>query len=87
MLNVKWVNAENCILGFETLTSEAPLPCLYNKELPITLDCDASSYRVGEMISHLFTDKFEKPTAYASRRLNSRRLIIPNWIGEVPIGS
>ena len=42
----------------------------YNPELPLILECDASPYGVGAVISHRFPDNIERPIAYASRSLN-----------------
>ena len=34
------------------------------------LDCDASNYGVGAVLSHVYPNGDEKPVAYASRTLN-----------------
>ena len=43
----------------------------YNPQLPIKLDCDASAYGIGAVISHVFPDKTERPIAYTSRTLTA----------------
>ena len=43
----------------------------YDLNLPITLACDASSFGIGAVISHHFPNGEEKPTAFASKTLNS----------------
>ena len=43
----------------------------YNPELPLVLECDASPYGVGAIISHHFPDGVERPIAFASRSLNA----------------
>ena len=50
------------------LTS-TPVLCIYDKKLPLKLDCDASSYGVGAVLSHVYPDKSERPIAFASRTL------------------
>ena len=67
----KWGEAESDAFSLlKQKLTEAPLLCLYDKSLPITLACDASSYGVGAVLSHAFPDKSEKPIAFASRSLN-----------------
>ena len=41
----------------------------YDASLPLKLACDASSYGVGAVISHIFPNGEERPIAYASRTL------------------
>ena len=43
----------------------------YGTAKPLKLDCDASSYGVGTVLSHVIEDGSEKPIAYASRTLSS----------------
>ena len=42
----------------------------YNTAMPLKLDCDASPYGVGAVLSHLYEDGSERPIAYASRTLS-----------------
>ena len=42
----------------------------YNPDLPVKLDCDASAYGIGAVLSHVFSDGVEKPIAYTSRTLS-----------------
>ena len=42
----------------------------YGRKIPIKLACDASSYGVGAVLSHVYPDNTEKPIAFASRTLN-----------------
>ena len=41
----------------------------YDRDLPLSLACDASSVGVGAVIFHTFPDRKERPIAYASRKL------------------
>ena len=51
------------------LTS-APVLAVYDKKLRIKLDCDASKYGVGAVLSQVNANDEENPIAYASRTLN-----------------
>ena len=42
----------------------------YNPNLPLKLDCDASSVGLGAVLSHVMKDGTERPIAYASRSLS-----------------
>ena len=50
--------------------TEAPLLAMYDRTLPVKLACDASSYGLGVVLSHVYPDNTEKPIAFASRTLN-----------------
>ncbi len=52
----------------EQLSSRAIL-AHYDSSLPLRLACDASSYGVRAVISHVFPDGSEKPVAYGSHTL------------------
>ncbi|KAF4527517.1 hypothetical protein B566_EDAN015617 [Ephemera danica] len=41
----------------------------YDEKLPLVLACDASSYGVGAVLSHLMPDQSERPISHASRTL------------------
>ena len=67
---VQWTWTKECQQAYEAckqgLTSDALLVhCDGNREL--RLACDASSYEMGAVISHVMDDGQERPTAYASR--------------------
>ena len=53
----------------EIITSEMVLTH-YDPNLPVTLACDASSYGLGCVLSHVMPNGEEKPIAFASRTLN-----------------
>ena len=54
------------------LTS-APVLAVYDKKLRIKLDCDASKYGVGAVLSQVNANDEENPIAYASRTLNKSK--------------
>ena len=56
---------ENCK---KALTSDKLL-VHYDSQKPLVLDCDASPYGLGAVISHIFPDGTERPVAYASRSM------------------
>jgi len=53
----------------ESLTSLKVL-VHFNPDLPIVLECDASQYGIGAVISHRFPDGVERSITYASRSLS-----------------
>ena len=63
----KWIWTEECDSAFQTckemLTSDAVL-VHYDSTRPIKLACDASSYGLGAVLSHVFDDG-EHPVAFA----------------------
>ena len=71
----KWTNIEQS--SFEILKQcllNAPILAMYDKNLPLKVDCDASQYGLGAVLSHVYPDKSEKPIAYASRTLNKSEI-------------
>ena len=71
----KWTNIEQS--SFEILKQcllNAPILAMYDKNLPLKVDCDASQYGLGAVLSHVYADKSEKPIAYASRTLNKSEI-------------
>ena len=68
----KWAWTEECDTAFKTckalLTSEAVL-VHYDTQKPIKLACDASSYGLGAVLSHVSEDG-EHPIAFVSRSLS-----------------
>ena len=71
---VQWVWPKNCDKAFresKRLVAESELLVHYDTQKPLTLACDASSYGVGAVISHIMDDGSERPIAFASRTLNA----------------
>ena len=71
---IPWEWGKGCESAFKQLKQVLASPKVlahYNPDLPLKLDCDASAYGVGAVISHQFPDGSERPIAYASRALTS----------------
>ena len=67
-----WVWDKGCEQAFMKLKqvlASSEVLAHYNQELPVKLDCDASAYGVGAVLSHTYPDGTERPIAYASRTL------------------
>ena len=72
--NVKSEWTPKCDSAFEEvkqLVVSRQILTHYDPILPLKLDCDASCYGIGAVISHTFPDGSEKPVAFASRSLTS----------------
>ena len=70
--NTPWKWSDECQDTFETLKerlASSEVLVHYDPALPLKLDCDASAYGVGAVLSHIFPDGEERPIAYASRTL------------------
>ena len=68
-----WAWSKSCQQTFtklKTLLASTEVLAHYDMKLPLRLDCDASAYRVGAVLSHKFPDGSERPIAYASRTLS-----------------
>ena len=72
--NVRWEWSDDCKKAFkackEGLTSDSLL-VHYDLNRKLRLACDASSYGLGAVLSHVMEDGQERPIAYASRTLSS----------------
>jgi len=67
-----WNWSKQCQKAFDELKSKlasTEVLAHYDPMLPIKLDCDASAYGIGAVVSHVLPDKTERPIAYASRTL------------------
>lgn len=64
-------------LSFENLKQvllTAAVLAIFDQNLPLKLDCDASQHGLGTLLSNVYTDKSERTIAYASRALNKHEL-------------
>ena len=72
--DVEWSWTSECEQVFKrskTLICGADILCHYDSSKPMKLACDASSYGLGAVISHISPDGTEKPIAFASRTMTS----------------
>ena len=70
----RWVWSKECKEAFgllKTKLASSEVLAHYDPKLPLRLDCDASPYGVGAVLSHKYPDGLERPIAYASRTLTS----------------
>ena len=68
-----WAWSKSCQQAFTKLKARlasTEVLAHYDMKLPLRLDCDASAYGVGAVLSHKFPDGSERPIAYASRTLS-----------------
>ena len=71
--DVKWQWNKECDSAFSSLKKQLAFQSVlvhYDVNLPVKLACDASSYGLGVVISHVMPDHSERPIAYASRSLS-----------------
>ena len=71
--NVPWKWTGKYQTTFETLKEKlasSEVLVHYDPDLALKLDCDASAYRIGAILSHTFPNGEEKPIAYASWTLS-----------------
>ena len=69
-----WVWNKACNQAFNKLKAKLAsheVLAHYDPQLLIKLDCDASAYGVGAVLSHQYSNGQERPIAYASRTLSS----------------
>lgn len=64
--NTKWCWTRQCVEAFRQLVLTHS-----NPEFPVKLACDASSYGLGAVLSHVLGDGSERPVAFVSRALSS----------------
>ena len=67
----KWENDQKVAFKkAKKMLSEAPLLVHFDPTQEIVVHTDASPYGLGSVLSHVFTDKVEKPVCFASRSLS-----------------
>jgi hypothetical protein len=72
--DVKWKWTNDAQIAYETCKqslSSDDLVVHYDTKRELRLACDASSYGLGAVISHVMEDGQERPIAFASRTLNT----------------
>ncbi|XP_076298593.1 uncharacterized protein LOC143217833 [Lasioglossum baleicum] len=68
--NEKFVWSKECQEAFNWLKNELIEPRVlahYDPKVKLMLACDASSYGLSAILSHMYSDSTEKPLAYASK--------------------
>lgn len=68
----KWKWSQDCEKAFSDLKEQlasAQVLVHCDAKLPLKLACDASSYGLGAVLSHVMADGQERPIAYSSRTL------------------
>ena len=71
---VPWSWQPQCQEAFESakeLLQSAKVLARYDVNLPIKLACDASSFGIGALLSHVMPGDEERPVAFASRTLSA----------------
>ncbi len=71
--DVVWKWSDQCDRAFTQCKQMIASPRVlthYNPKLPLRLACDASSYGLGAVLSHIMPNGCERPIAFASRTLN-----------------
>ena len=55
----------------------SPVLAHYDHELLVKLTVDSSSYALGAVLSHIYSDRSERPVAFASRVLSDSECKFP----------
>ena len=74
MFDAPWTWTETCQVAFKKLKElllNSPLLAHYDRNKPVRLAVDVSSYGLGAVLSHVSSDGEGKPIAYASRSLSA----------------
>ena len=71
----KWTRTEQVSFkNLKKVSLTAPVLAIFDQNLWLKLDCDASQHGYGAVLSHVYPDKSERSIAYASRTLNKHEL-------------
>ena len=74
-MNWEWGDEQKHAFAIlKTKLIRPPVLTIYDGKLELKLDCDASMYGLGVVLSHVYPDGNERPIAYASRSLNKHEL-------------
>lgn len=67
----QWTDEQQeAFTNLKSKLSDSPILMTYDSRLKLKLACDASSFGVGAVLSHVLEDNSERPIGYASRSLN-----------------
>ena len=75
--NAIWEWKNECDNSFQVLKqrlSESPVLSMYDPDIPLKVDCNASKYGLRAALSRKYSDGTEKPIAYDSRTLNKNEI-------------
>ena len=75
--NAIWEWKNECDDSFQVLKqrlSESPVLSMYDPDILLKVDCDASKQGLGAVLSHKYPDGTEKSIAYANRTLNKNEI-------------
>ena len=74
---VEWIWGTEQQHAFDILKTKlvsTPILAVYDSNLKVVLDCDASQYGIGAVLLHVYPNGDEKPLAYASRTMNKSEI-------------
>ena len=84
--DIKWgweTEQQNCFDSVKKLLTSAKVLAHYDWSKSLVLQCDASPYGVGAVLSQKGEDGVEKPIGFVSRTLNISEKIMPKSTGKV----
>ena len=72
--NTQWHWSDSQVIAFNATIKALQSSALlvdYDGSKPLTLECNASPHGVGEVLSHRFEDRSEKPTGFSTQTLST----------------